>query len=62
MHFRLTHEHKPELEKSLKSNRRIETIHYDPVDREHSGLTSAIASLNEALTDRKQELLETGNW
>lgn len=62
MHFRLSHEHKPELERSLKNNRRIQTIHYDKVDAEHNGLVSSLSDLVSAVIEKRQELLETGNW
>ena len=62
MHFRLSHEQKPELEKSLKNNRRIQTIHYDKKDAGHSGLVESLKELASAVNEHRQELLETGNW
>lgn len=62
MHFRLSHESKPELERSLRNNRRIQTIHYDKVDVGHSGLVVSLSELVSAVSDRRQELLQNGNW
>lgn len=62
LHFRLSHERKPELERSLRNNRRIQTIHYDPVDDFHSGLVDAVSELNSFVTDKRTELSTNRNW
>lgn len=62
MHFRLSHEHKPELEKSLKNNRRIHTIHYEKKDDQHGGLVASLTELVSAASEKKEDLLKTGNW
>ncbi|MQQ09122.1 hypothetical protein GFB49_11705 [Epibacterium sp. SM1979] len=62
MHFRLSHEQKPELEGSLQNNRRIQTIHYDKKDAGHSGLVDSLNELATAVDEERQKLFKTGNW
>lgn len=62
-HYFLTSEGLPgDLKNSLRRNRNLKVLTYDPVDENHSGLVSAIEDLLRKVTDERAVLLENGNW
>jgi SIR2-like domain len=51
-----------DLVDSLRKNRNLKTIVYDPIDELHSGLTQEITELVDSVEMRRQVLIKTGNW
>lgn len=51
-----------DLVQSLRTNRNLKTVTYDPVDDLHSGLTEELKLLSEAVEAKRTSLTETLNW
>ncbi|VXA76711.1 MULTISPECIES: SIR2 family NAD-dependent protein deacylase [Aeromonas] len=51
-----------DLKKSLRNNRNLKTITYDPRDEHHSGLVDFVSELYDKVGEKREELIETRNW
>ncbi|MFL9599657.1 SIR2 family NAD-dependent protein deacylase [Aeromonas dhakensis] len=51
-----------DLKNSLRNNRNLKTITYDPKDAQHSGLVDVISELYDKVGTKREELIETRNW
>ncbi|WP_338045720.1 SIR2 family protein [Paracoccus contaminans] len=62
-HYYLTAIGMHEDEKSsLRLNRNLKVIEYDPVNVEHSGLVDELKNLGEQVEAEREELIQTRNW
>lgn len=51
-----------EIKESLRQNRNLKTLEYDPIDNDHKGLIDVIVELNKAVEDARLDLSRTNNW
>lgn len=62
-HYFLTSEKKnDDLRESLRRNRNLKVIQYDPIDENHSGLTKEILELVDLVELHREQLKKTTNW
>lgn len=62
-HYFLTGAHSnADLKKSLRSNRNLKVLEYDPVDDSHTGLLPEVLALSTLVEEARQQLSTTTNW
>lgn len=47
---------------SLRENRNLKVLEYDPIDEQHSGLVKELEILNTAVESERYELTKSSNW
>lgn len=62
-HYFLTSENQTDdLKASLRKNRNLKMVEYDPVDQNHSGLVAELDALAELVEFERQHLTQSVNW
>lgn len=51
-----------DLKRSLRANRNLKTLEYDPIDDEHSGLVLAVSDLKKLVEDARIDIQQDINW
>lgn len=51
-----------DLKRSLRKNRNLEVVEYDPIDEGYSGFREAITRLRDLVEQKRQEIGENLNW
>lgn len=51
-----------EMKESLRKNRNLKTIEYDPIDANHSGLVTVVEDLRKQVEDARIDLQTSTNW
>lgn len=62
-HFFVTsHGFNQDRKRSLRENRNLKVLEYDPLDNDHSGLVKELENLNRAVESERYELTKSSNW
>lgn len=61
-YFVTSHGFSKDRQNSLRENRNLKVLEYDPVDADHSGLITELEALNVAVEAERFDLASTTNW
>ena len=61
-YFIAAHNFGDDLRSSLRTNRNLKVLEYDPIDDNHSGLVTELSSLNELVEAARFDMALTTNW
>lgn len=61
-YFLTSHNFNPDMKMSLRENRNLKVLEYDPVDENHSGLVEELRLLNELVEAERFEVAKLTSW